>query len=206
MSIYQLSIQHWLIYIYTHILFASLVFLPWSGSGVTVYALHPGVIHTELGRYVQSRHPVFSTLLYIPALLLLKTPNQGAQTSIYCAVTEGLESYSGCYFRWVYDQILLSAVYENVIFNTYITYSIRMCWIMILFQCCLLRKLYEITISITFISYHIISVYMQQKIAFRAFFSNILLYYTIWYLHVEEANICCKNWWLIIIKMTRTCV
>ncbi|XP_053469120.1 retinol-DH_like_SDR_c domain-containing protein isoform X2 [Ictalurus furcatus] len=69
-----------------------------KGSGVTVYALHPGVIHTELGRYVQTRHPVLSTLLIIPALLLMKTPKQGAQTSIYCAVAEGLENYSGCYF------------------------------------------------------------------------------------------------------------
>ncbi|KAG7317075.1 hypothetical protein KOW79_019373 [Hemibagrus wyckioides] len=69
-----------------------------KGSGVTVYALHPGVIQTELGRYVQRRHPVLSTLLFIPAFLLMKTPKQGAQTSIYCAVTEGLEKYSGCYF------------------------------------------------------------------------------------------------------------
>ena len=29
---------------------------------------------------------------------LLKTPQQGAQTCIHCAVHEGLEEYSGCYF------------------------------------------------------------------------------------------------------------
>ncbi|XP_052439563.1 retinol-DH_like_SDR_c domain-containing protein [Carassius gibelio] len=69
-----------------------------KGSGVTVYSLHPGVIRTELGRYVQTRHPLLSTLLSFPALLLMKTPSQGAQTSIYCAVAEGLESHSGCYF------------------------------------------------------------------------------------------------------------
>ncbi|KAI5621551.1 retinol dehydrogenase 13, partial [Silurus asotus] len=69
-----------------------------KGSGVTSYALHPGVIHTELGRYVQMRHPVLSILLLIPSVLLMKSPKQGAQTSIYCAVTEGLENYSGCYF------------------------------------------------------------------------------------------------------------
>lgn len=74
-------------------------FLLFSGSGVTTYALHPGVIRTELGRYVEMRHPVVSSLLLAPALLLMKTPKQGAQTSIYCAVTEGLESLSGCYFR-----------------------------------------------------------------------------------------------------------
>ncbi|XP_030644591.1 retinol dehydrogenase 12 [Chanos chanos] len=69
-----------------------------KGSGVTAYALHPGVIRTELGRYVRTRHPVLSKALSFPALLLMKTPWQGAQTTIYCAVTEGLESQSGCYF------------------------------------------------------------------------------------------------------------
>ncbi|XP_062846693.1 retinol-DH_like_SDR_c domain-containing protein [Trichomycterus rosablanca] len=67
-------------------------------SGVTAYALHPGVIRTELGRHVETRHPWLSTLFYVPALYLMKTPKQGAQTSIYCAVTEGLEKHSGCYF------------------------------------------------------------------------------------------------------------
>ncbi|KAG7218818.1 hypothetical protein INR49_019696 [Caranx melampygus] len=28
----------------------------------------------------------------------MKTPRQGCQTSIYCAVTPGLEGRSGCYF------------------------------------------------------------------------------------------------------------
>ncbi|XP_036422408.1 retinol-DH_like_SDR_c domain-containing protein isoform X2 [Colossoma macropomum] len=69
-----------------------------KGSGVTAYALHPGVIRTELGRYVEMRHPIVSALLSAPALLLMKTPKQGAQTSIYCAITEGLENHSGCYF------------------------------------------------------------------------------------------------------------
>ncbi|XP_057210434.1 retinol-DH_like_SDR_c domain-containing protein isoform X3 [Triplophysa rosa] len=67
-------------------------------SGVTVYALHPGVIRTELGRYVQTRHPLIGALLSIPAILLMKTPKQGAQTTIYCAVAEWLEPHSGCYF------------------------------------------------------------------------------------------------------------
>ena len=70
-----------------------------SGRGVTSFALHPGVIRTELGRYVQTRFPLLSALLSAPALLLMKTPWQGAQTSIYCAVTQGLENKTGCYFR-----------------------------------------------------------------------------------------------------------
>ncbi|XP_063041284.1 retinol-DH_like_SDR_c domain-containing protein isoform X2 [Engraulis encrasicolus] len=67
-------------------------------AGVSAFALHPGVIRTELGRHVQTRFPLLSALLQAPAWLLMKTPRQGAQTSIYCAVTEGLEVHSGCYF------------------------------------------------------------------------------------------------------------
>ncbi|XP_012688793.1 retinol-DH_like_SDR_c domain-containing protein isoform X2 [Clupea harengus] len=66
--------------------------------GVSAFALHPGVIRTELGRYVETRYPLLSALLRAPALLLMKTPKQGAQTTIYCAVTEGLEMHTGCYF------------------------------------------------------------------------------------------------------------
>ncbi|XP_066530490.1 retinol-DH_like_SDR_c domain-containing protein [Hoplias malabaricus] len=69
-----------------------------KGSGVTTYVLHPGVIRTKLGRYVEMRHPVVSALLSAPSILLMKTPKQGAQTTIYCAITEGLEKLSGCYF------------------------------------------------------------------------------------------------------------
>ncbi|KAL6489022.1 hypothetical protein MHYP_G00027630 [Metynnis hypsauchen] len=68
------------------------------GTGVTSYSLHPGVIRTELGRHVECGHPLLKTVLSLPCILLMKTPWQGAQTTIYCAVTEGLESKSGCYF------------------------------------------------------------------------------------------------------------
>uniref|UniRef100_A0A8C1P2D8 Zgc:153441 n=1 Tax=Cyprinus carpio TaxID=7962 RepID=A0A8C1P2D8_CYPCA len=56
------------------------------------------LIRTELGCYVLTRHPLLSALLFLPALLLMKTPSQGAQMSVYCAFAEGLESHSGCYF------------------------------------------------------------------------------------------------------------
>uniref|UniRef100_A0A8C1UTG7 Zgc:153441 n=1 Tax=Cyprinus carpio TaxID=7962 RepID=A0A8C1UTG7_CYPCA len=56
------------------------------------------LIRTELGCYVLTRHPLLSALLFLPALLLIKTPSQGAQMSVYCAFAEGLESHSGCYF------------------------------------------------------------------------------------------------------------
>ncbi|KAG7282976.1 hypothetical protein CRUP_028493 [Coryphaenoides rupestris] len=69
-----------------------------TGTGVTALSLHPGVIRTELGRHVESWFPLLRTLLAAPSMLLMKTPTQGAQTSIYCAVTPGLEALSGGYF------------------------------------------------------------------------------------------------------------
>ncbi|XP_027004963.1 retinol dehydrogenase 13 [Tachysurus fulvidraco] len=69
-----------------------------KGTGVASYSLHPGVIHTELSRHVKSKYPLLSSVLTLFSFLLMKTPWQGAQTSIYCAVTEGLGDKSGCYF------------------------------------------------------------------------------------------------------------
>ena len=61
--------------------------------GITTYSLHPGYVLTEL-----NRHDTF-LLLYnkIVGALYGRTPVQGAQTTIYCAVEEGLEKHSGGY-------------------------------------------------------------------------------------------------------------
>jgi len=64
-----------------------------STTGVTVYALHPGVIATELTRY--SAAAKFFFTLGSP---FMKSVKEGAQTSIYCAVEEGIEKYSGLFF------------------------------------------------------------------------------------------------------------
>ncbi|KAJ6660210.1 hypothetical protein lerEdw1_017910 [Lerista edwardsae] len=64
-----------------------------QGTGVTVNALHPGVVNSEL-----SRHSSVLNFLWKRFPFFLKTPSEGAQTSIYCAVAEELESVSGKYF------------------------------------------------------------------------------------------------------------
>ncbi|XP_054916968.1 retinol dehydrogenase 12-like [Poeciliopsis prolifica] len=68
------------------------------GSGVSTFCLHPGVIRTELGRHVEGWFPLLGALLRLPALLLMKTPWEGSQTTVFCAVTPGLEELSGRYF------------------------------------------------------------------------------------------------------------
>ncbi|KAL4238819.1 hypothetical protein ACF0H5_003526 [Mactra antiquata] len=68
-----------------------------EGTNVTANSLHPGVILTELGRHM--KFTLWKKLLVYPMLpLFMKTPNQGAQTNIYCAVAEELDTVSGKYF------------------------------------------------------------------------------------------------------------
>ena len=61
-----------------------------SGTGITTYAIHPGVIATNLMSFSKSYMAGFH--------LVGKSPKQGAQTTIHCAVAEGIERDSGLYF------------------------------------------------------------------------------------------------------------
>ena len=66
-----------------------------EGTHVTVNAVHPGAVSTELGR-----HTVFSNIIFYPLVwYFVKTPLQGAQTTIHCAVSEEMEGVSGKYLR-----------------------------------------------------------------------------------------------------------
>ncbi|KAK2853610.1 hypothetical protein Q5P01_006271 [Channa striata] len=67
-------------------------------TGVTVYSLHPGVIRTELGRYFFPTLALWKRILLIPFVMLIKSPWEGAQTTIYCAVDESLANVSGLYY------------------------------------------------------------------------------------------------------------
>ena len=65
-----------------------------ADDGITAYAVHPGNVATDL-----MRHSSLLTFFYpIMARIYYKTPEEGAQTSVHCAVQEGLESLSGEYF------------------------------------------------------------------------------------------------------------
>lgn len=73
------------------------------GTKVTANALHPGSVSSEL-----VRHSFVMSWLWKIFSFFLKSPCEGAQTSIYCAVAEELESVTGQYFRWVQaDEVIL---------------------------------------------------------------------------------------------------
>ncbi|XP_050407238.1 retinol dehydrogenase 11 isoform X1 [Patella vulgata] len=71
-----------------------------TGSGVTVNSVHPGIVQSELGRYTGDNKPALwrRLLIKIVGFIIMKTPQQGAQTSIYCAVSDKIENVSGKYF------------------------------------------------------------------------------------------------------------
>uniref|UniRef100_A0A8D0B0T8 Dehydrogenase/reductase 13 n=1 Tax=Salvator merianae TaxID=96440 RepID=A0A8D0B0T8_SALMN len=66
-----------------------------EGTGVTCYALHPGLVNTHL---FSSLADWLSTLFLPISWLFFRSPTDGAQTLIYCATQEGIEGFSGRYF------------------------------------------------------------------------------------------------------------
>jgi NAD(P)-dependent dehydrogenase (short-subunit alcohol dehydrogenase family) len=62
-----------------------------EGSGVTTYALHPGVIASDIWRKVPwPVRPIMHRFM--------KTPEEGAQTSLYCATAPELSAVTGAYY------------------------------------------------------------------------------------------------------------
>ena len=64
----------------------------WAGSGVTSYALHPGVVATGLWRRV----PQPLRWLMMRAMI---SPEEGSRTIVYCATAPDLANASGHYYR-----------------------------------------------------------------------------------------------------------
>ena len=69
-------------------------------TDILVTAVHPGVVKTELARHTTFAKSKIASLTLAPlAWLFFKTSLQGAQTTIYCAVADDVESglyYSDC--------------------------------------------------------------------------------------------------------------
>ena len=71
-----------------------------SGLGVTTYAVHPGLVATEAARYADDS--LFSGAQWLFDNILvyfIKTPEQGAQTTIHCAVSDEAGKDTGLYYR-----------------------------------------------------------------------------------------------------------
>lgn len=78
-----------------NILFSNELARRLEGTGVTANSLHPGVVGTNFGAEDQAR---FFTVVKSLILPLLKTPDQGAETSIYLASSPDVYGITGQYF------------------------------------------------------------------------------------------------------------
>ncbi|KAI3367124.1 hypothetical protein L3Q82_008196 [Scortum barcoo] len=76
-----------------NVLFARELARRLKGTNVTVNSVHPGTVNSDL-----TRHSTLMTIFFTVFSMFLKTPREGAQTSIYCAVAEELHSISGKHF------------------------------------------------------------------------------------------------------------
>uniref|UniRef100_A0A671ML03 Si:dkey-94e7.2 n=1 Tax=Sinocyclocheilus anshuiensis TaxID=1608454 RepID=A0A671ML03_9TELE len=63
-------------------------------TGVTAYAVHPGIVRTELKRHMN----LGLLIMWKVFRPFTKSPVQGAQTTIYCAVQPELDKESGAYY------------------------------------------------------------------------------------------------------------
>ncbi|KAL4705261.1 hypothetical protein ACJJTC_010280 [Scirpophaga incertulas] len=67
--------------------------------GVNTYSLHPGVIKTEIGRHLNDT--LFRGARQLAGIVLapfMKSPELGAQTTIYCSVDEKCANETGLYY------------------------------------------------------------------------------------------------------------
>ncbi|KAH8277597.1 hypothetical protein KR018_001918 [Drosophila ironensis] len=70
-----------------------------QGTGVTANALHPGVVDTEIIRHMAFFNNFFAGLFVKPFFWpFVKTPKNGAQTTLYVALDPELQNVSGQYF------------------------------------------------------------------------------------------------------------
>ena len=78
-----------------NLLFANHLAKRLEGTGKTANSLHPGVIHTNLGR---SMNPIARGALAVAGPVLLKSVGEGAATQCYVAVHPSVDGVAGKYF------------------------------------------------------------------------------------------------------------
>merc|ERR1719218_457022 len=68
-------------------------------ANCTANALHPGVVDTELGRYLLDDTPAWQKPIMSVMKMFVKSPAEGAETSIYLASEPGVQGLSAKYWE-----------------------------------------------------------------------------------------------------------
>lgn len=70
-----------------------------KGTGVTVNAVHPGIVDTDIVRHMAFYNNYFTKIFVKPLTwLFIKSPRQGAQCVLYSALDPSLKDVTGSYF------------------------------------------------------------------------------------------------------------
>ncbi|XP_075218151.1 retinol dehydrogenase 14 [Lycorma delicatula] len=101
---------------YANILFALELAKKLQGTGVTANCLHPGMIDSGIWRNVP-----FPLNLPLKVIVkgFFKSPAQGAQTTIHCAVSDELDGVSGKYFLDCKEHGLSQGVQDPAVAKKY---------------------------------------------------------------------------------------
>lgn len=81
-----------------NILFVKELAVRLQGTGVTTYAIDPGMVKTEALRYANDSMFRGAMRLMRMMTFMAQTPRQGAQTTVCCAVDEKVAGQSGFYY------------------------------------------------------------------------------------------------------------
>lgn len=85
-----------------------------SGTGVTVNAVHPGIVATEITRHMSFHNSTFSAIFLKPIVYpFIKTPKQGAKCVLFAALDPSLDKVSGKYFALVFLTFLEQRIPSN---------------------------------------------------------------------------------------------
>ncbi|XP_067879773.1 retinol dehydrogenase 14a [Heterodontus francisci] len=83
-------------------------------TGVTANVLHPGIVRTNLGRHINI--PLLGQPLFkMVSWAFFKTPEQGAQTTLYLATSPEVKGVSGKYFGDCKQEELLSKAMDDMV-------------------------------------------------------------------------------------------
>jgi hypothetical protein len=75
-------------------------------TGVVAYAAHPGVVATDMGRHLSAGIQQFTKNVMAK---MVKTPEEGAQTTLHCALNEKLAAQH----KKIYYRLIKLAKYTN---------------------------------------------------------------------------------------------